>query len=194
MISKGAYLMKFRFSVAITVLIGLGVSVFAMPLESARWFEKKSKPQWPCVYDANDRGWSPLDLKLRIEKDFAAAKDAPAVIAAVFTNACTEIQGLTVSGCETVQIFCNGQEITPSMQTKTEWVFALPLAAGANTLSLQFQTAGKKSQLFLTPVDMDYVLPTAQKQLEALKRSVDYLAKANSAYPADRIRKQIAEL
>lgn len=173
--------------------VGTGCAAFALPLDSARWFVNPSAA-WPCAHDEADARWTPIDLQLRIEHGLATTEGNPVMVAGVFTNACAEVQGLTVTGGGSVRLMCNGQEIAPSMQTKKEQVFALPLVAGKNSLCLEVHGQEKHAGLFLTPVEMDYLSPPAAKQIEALKRSVDHLAKAYAAYPAAAIRQRIAAL
>jgi hypothetical protein len=166
------------------------LSAGAVPLENAKWFENRSVTEWPTHYEEGSRDWNPIDWPIRISRDVYPLKEQPAALSAVFEHPATGIQGLMVVGSHKIELACNGRILEPTMDGG-EKLYSLPLAEGRNMLSIR---VSEGARLQLTPVDLDYVLPNAKVQLEALYRSVDHLAEKDPAYPAAQFRRQIKKL
>lgn len=171
--------------------MAMGSSAFALQLDNTEWFENRSAGTWPCVYEAGEKGWRPVDWPVRIAKRFSPAGKKTLVLSTEFEQAQPVRQGLLLMGDDSAKVYCNGREIEPEHSAGNEIIFALPLVKGRNTLSIGLS---RKASLLLNPVEIDYILPNARTQLEALYRSVNHLATLYPAYPADRYRKQIKNL
>ncbi len=171
---------------ALLLLPALAGSLFAVPMDHLEWFENRRTEEWPSAHEAGEKNWRPVEWPVRIARNFSSA-----VLSTEFEWDRTGPQGLLLMGDESVKVFCNGLELEPAHAHGDEIIFALPLKLGNNTLSIGLS---KKASLLFNPVELDYILPNAETQLEALYRSVEHLGAKYSAYPADRYKKQIKQL
>jgi hypothetical protein len=180
-----------RFFKLLILLLATVGTVFALPMDGMEWFENRSAGSWPQVYEAGEKGWRPVEWPVRIAKTFSPAGKKTLILSAEFEWKETMSQGLLLMGDPSVQVYCNGRKIEPEHSADQEVIFALPLVKGRNILSIGLS---KKTSLLLNPVELDYILPNARTQLEALARSVDHLAARYPAYPAARYRQKISQL
>ncbi len=169
-------MMKSRLFKTAIALLSMAGTALALPMDSLEWSSNDGRP---------------VDWPVRISKKFSPPRQGTLVLSTEFDRETAGPQGLLLMGDESVEVNCNGQEIEPVHASGDEIVFALPLRQGRNTLQLSLS---KKSSLLFNPVELDYLLPNAESQLEALYRSVDYLASKYPAYPADRYKQQIKKL
>ncbi len=183
--------MKIGLLKTVAILLGLGGSAFALPMDQLEWFENRRAGEWPCVYEAGKKGWRPVEWPVRIAKSFSPSRKNTLVLSTEFEQEEAKLQGLLLMGDPSVKVYCNGKEINPKHRAGDEVIFALPLKPGRNRLSIGLS---RKTTLLFNPVEIDYLFPNARTQLEALYRSVNHLASLYPAYPAERYRKQIKQL
>ncbi len=173
------------------VLLATAGSSFALPMDGLEWFENRTRGKWPATYSAGEKGWRPVEWPVRIAKKFSPAGKKDLVLSTEFEWETTGTQGLLLIGDKSVKIYCNGKQIEPEHAAGDEVIFALPLVKGRNALAIGLS---KNTSLLLNPVELDYILPNARTQLEALARSVNHLAARYPDYPAEQYRRQIKTL
>jgi len=156
----------------------------AAPLDSVQWTVNGASFKWLIRTSKN----------VSFKKDKPPEESEPVEFHGTFQSAEKATQGLCLGGTKTIQLELNGKEIAPLIDG-SEKIFALPIRSGNNDITLTVSDSGqKRTQIHLTPVELDYVIPTAESQLAALRRSIEHLGARHSDYPAKQFLKSLRKL